>query len=41
MAILVTRTESQLSLTSSFQALDNLGGLRSHPALPLLVEWER
>ena len=26
MAILVTRTESQLSLTSSFQALDNLGG---------------
>ena len=26
MAILVTRTESQLSLTSSFQALDNLAG---------------
>jgi phosphotransferase system HPr-like phosphotransfer protein len=25
-AILVTRTESQLSLTSSFKALDNLGG---------------
>ena len=26
MALLVTRTESQLSLTSSFQALDNLAG---------------
>ena len=26
MAILVTRTESQLSLTNSFQALDNLAG---------------
>jgi len=26
MAILVTRTENQLSLTESFQAMDNLGG---------------
>ena len=26
MAILVTRSESQLSLTDSFQAMDNLGG---------------
>ena len=26
MAILVTRSETQLSLTSSFQAMDNLGG---------------
>ena len=26
MAILVTRSESQLSLTTSFQAMDNLGG---------------